>query len=67
MEAHAVLEVTKQAKLYRGFIVGCIVADYNVFMKNVKKTIPVTTSLGFTLKSQEHLIQYSVIPESFFL
>eukprot|EP00957_Ditylum_brightwellii_P090199 6869464-Ditylum_brightwellii.AAC.1 len=33
MEAHAALELTKEAKLYRGSIVGCIVADDKSSMK----------------------------------
>ena len=33
MEAHAALELTKEAKIRRGFIVGCIVADDNSSMK----------------------------------
>eukprot|EP00957_Ditylum_brightwellii_P035932 2722769-Ditylum_brightwellii.AAC.1 len=33
MEAHAALELTKEAKLCRGFIVGCIVADDDFSMK----------------------------------
>ena len=33
MEAHAALELTKEAKIRRGFIVGCIVADDDSSMK----------------------------------
>eukprot|EP00957_Ditylum_brightwellii_P156986 11947588-Ditylum_brightwellii.AAC.1 len=33
MEAHAVLELTKEATLCRGFIVGCIIANDDSFMK----------------------------------
>eukprot|EP00957_Ditylum_brightwellii_P051322 3891579-Ditylum_brightwellii.AAC.1 len=33
MEAHVVLELTKEAKRYRGFVVGYIVADDNSSMK----------------------------------
>eukprot|EP00957_Ditylum_brightwellii_P085444 6499791-Ditylum_brightwellii.AAC.1 len=33
MEAHVALELTKEEKLQRGFIVGCIVADDDSTMK----------------------------------
>eukprot|EP00957_Ditylum_brightwellii_P196619 14980416-Ditylum_brightwellii.AAC.1 len=33
MEAHAVLELAKEATLHRGFIVGYIIADDNFLMK----------------------------------
>eukprot|EP00957_Ditylum_brightwellii_P009083 686778-Ditylum_brightwellii.AAC.1 len=33
MEAHTALELTKEAKLCRGFIVGCVIADDNSSMK----------------------------------
>eukprot|EP00957_Ditylum_brightwellii_P088504 6741085-Ditylum_brightwellii.AAC.1 len=35
MEAHTMLKLTKEAKLCRGFIVGCIVADDDSFMKGL--------------------------------